>query len=73
VNTTVTPIRNAKRSLVDTMWVVVVILREMITTIPRKPMDQRTVVLMVATVLMVMGMVEMEMVEMEGEENETLE
>jgi hypothetical protein len=28
---------------------------------------------MVATVLMVMGMVEMEVVEMEGEENETLE
>ena len=55
------------------MWVVVVILKEMITTIPRKPMDQRTIVLMVATVLMVMGMVEMEAVEMEGEENETLE
>jgi len=36
-------------------------------------MEQRMVDLMVATVLMVMGLVEMEAVEMVEEENETLD
>ena len=42
-------------------------MKKIMTTIPRIPMDQRMVVLMVATVLMVMGMAEMVM---EAEEND---
>ena len=44
-------------------------MKKIMTTIPRILMDQRMVVLMVATVVMAMGMAEMVMEEVEENDN----